>query len=135
MMSVADKAHLLRFLHAPCFGLSPSQIMEIERVIDRAAVVNRKHERVYYTYDEALEILGYRSVESIRNQAKAGSLMLYVPPGHERAVGVTRASLDRFINGEQVDKVAHGNGRERSMSAIPRRGPGGGGEIPPPALF
>lgn len=96
-MSIDDKAHLLRFLHAPCFGLSPAQIMEIERVIDRKAVVDLTQARPYYTYDEAKALLSFGTTAGVRKLAKQGRLVAYVLPGRKQALGVTRQSLDALL--------------------------------------
>lgn len=97
MISIEDKAFLLQFLHAPCFDLSPAQIMEIERVIDKRNVVDMKHDRCYYTYEEAMAALDFTTTAGIRRLAKIGRIKLYVPEGCQQAKGVTKESLDRYL--------------------------------------
>jgi len=111
-MSIDDKAHLLRFLHAPCFGLSPAQIMEIERVIDRRSVVDLKQARSYYTYPEAMSLLSFGTIQGLRKLVRQGRLVAYVPRGRKLALGVTRQSLDAYL---AASAASDGEGPSRPL--------------------
>lgn len=99
-MDTRDKALLLDMLNLPRFGLSPSQIMGIERIIDGAPQGVPKAPRPWVPYPEAAALLGIKTRQGVAYRIKQGALEAYKPDGMDHALGVTRASLERALGME-----------------------------------
>ena len=89
-MTLDDTVLVMEFLRLGRLGLSPEQLREIERVIDRRP---REVEAPWVSYKDAAAALGMKTRQGVHNWIKAGRLVAYVPAGGERALGVTRQSL------------------------------------------
>lgn len=96
-MELADKSLVLDVLRMPRLGLSPEQIMKIERIIDGHPPTTDPPPRPWVPYREAAALLGLKTKRGVAYRIEAGVLDAYVPEGMDRAVGVTRSSLERAL--------------------------------------
>ena len=101
-MTLADKDFVMAFLGMKRLRLSQNQLLKIERVIDGLPLVeerkrNIQRELPYVAYSEVMELIGFKSLEGIRKLAKRGELELYRPQGRKQALGVSRTSLERWL--------------------------------------
>lgn len=94
-MKLEDKSVVMAFLGLPRFGLSPSKLLAIEKVIDQPAAY--MGERAWVSYKEAMAALGFTTEAGIRNLARQGHLELYRLPGRKQAVGVRKDSLESLL--------------------------------------
>ena len=96
-MELADKSLVLEVLRMPRLGLSPDQVRKIECIIDGGSPAMDPPLRPWVTYGEAAALLGLKTKRGVAYRIEAGVLDAYVPEGMERAVGVTRSSLERAL--------------------------------------
>ncbi len=96
-MELADKSLVLDVLRMPRLGLSPEQIVRIERIIDGRPPAIDPPPRPWIPYQEAADMLGLKTKRAVLYRIKEGVLDAYVPTGRTYAVGVTRASLERAL--------------------------------------
>jgi len=101
-MELADKSLVLDVLRMPRLGLSPEQIVKIERIIDGHPPAIDPPPRPWVPYREAAELLGLKTRQGVVYRIKEGALDAYVPAGRTYAIGVTRASLERALGKEQA---------------------------------
>jgi hypothetical protein len=93
---MADKDFVMSLLGMKRLGLNQAQLLKIERVIDGQPMAE-KPVLPYVPYKEAMEAIGFTTLEGVRKLAKQGHLELYKLPGRKIAIGVTRASLERCL--------------------------------------
>ncbi len=95
-MELADKSLLLDMLRMPRLGLSPDQVLKIERIID-GKPVQEPTKQPWVPYKEAMERLGLKTRQGVACWIRDGILDAYVPKGRKYAIGVTRASLEKVL--------------------------------------
>lgn len=94
-MDLADKTFVLDVLKMPRLGLSPDQVLKIERIIDGKPAQEPK--KSWVPYKEAMERLGLKTRQGVVYLVKEGILDAFVLPGRKYSHGVTRESLDRAL--------------------------------------
>ena len=94
-MELADKSLLLDMLRMPRLGLSPDQVLKIERIIDGQPA--QAPDQPWAPYKEAMERLGLKTRQGVACWIRDGILDAYVPKGRKYAIGVTRESLDKVL--------------------------------------
>lgn len=101
-MELADKSLVLDVLRMPRLGLSPEQVMMIERIIDGRPPASSTPPLPFIPYPEAARLLGLKTRQGVVYRIKAGVLDAYVPEGRTYAVGVTRESIERVLGKDKV---------------------------------
>lgn len=94
-MNLMDKTLVLDFLQMPRLGLSPEQIMNIERIIDGKPA--QKPPSPWVSYKDVAAKLGMKTRQGVVYLIKDGVLDSFVLPGRKYAIGVTRESLERAL--------------------------------------
>ncbi len=95
-MHLVDTSLVLAMLRMPRLALSPDQIQKIERIIDGAPMAEDR-ERSFFTFKEAMAMLGFKTRQGVAKWIQRGTLAAYVPPGRAKAMGVTRESMERAL--------------------------------------
>lgn len=94
-MDLMDKSLVLDMLRLPRLGLSPDQVLKIERIIDGKPA--QEPRRPWVSFRDAAAALGFKTRQAVSNWVRDGVLDAYVPSGRKLAVGVTRESLERVL--------------------------------------
>ena len=95
-MDLMDKSLVLDMLRMPRFGLSPEQVLKIERVID-GQPMQEHPARPWVSWKDAADALGLQTRQGVVYLVNDGVLEKFVLPGRKYAIGVTRESLEKAL--------------------------------------
>jgi hypothetical protein len=107
-MELSDKSFVLSMLSMPRLGLSPSQVQEIESIIDGRPLPDSPK---VMSYAKAADVLGLTSknrTKTILYWVREGFLQAVCPPGRKKSVGVSAESVAAFIASRKKREVVNG---------------------------
>lgn len=107
-MDLSDKSFILNMLQMPRLGLSPSQVLKIEAIIDGVPAADAPQ---VLSYDAAAQMLGLTSKnrnKTISYWIREGFLHAVCPPGRKKSVGVSADSVAAFIASRKTKEVVNG---------------------------